>query len=163
MTIEKTIIFKKAILYKLSHEDGERRYANNIEGLCIRVLKTKKTYYAHWSIPAIRKDGYIRRVGKRKKLGGYHLPLEEIKILLRRSIDDLKKTSRTEAEGLTVGGLVSTFIKHGIDGERVRSRGKRLNYKSTTSQGYRQVLTRYVLLKGKKSIELKKKMEEPVR
>jgi len=45
MTIEKTIIFKKAILDKLSHEDGERRYANNIEGLCIRVLKTKKTYY----------------------------------------------------------------------------------------------------------------------
>tara|TARA_B100000959_G_scaffold13803_1_gene13640 strand:+ start:220 stop:1119 length:900 start_codon:yes stop_codon:yes gene_type:complete len=163
MTVEKTIPFKKAILEKLNPADGEWRYAKGIEYLCIRVFENNKTYYASWSTPVIGEDGRLRYIGKKKKLGGFHIPLEEIKAKLRTTIDDLKKTSRTEAEGLTVGGLVSTFIKHGIDGERVRSRGKRLNYKSTTSQGYRQVLTRYVLLKGKKSIELKKKMEEPVR
>jgi len=37
MTIEKTIVFKKAKLEKLSHEDGEWRYTkNNLELLSVR-------------------------------------------------------------------------------------------------------------------------------
>ena len=42
MTIEKTIVFKKAILEKLKAADGEWRYAKNIEYLCIRVFGNKK-------------------------------------------------------------------------------------------------------------------------
>ena len=163
MTIEKTIVFKKAILDKLSHEDGEWRYAKNIEYLCIRVFENKKTYYASWSIPVLGEDGRIRSIGKKKKLGGFHIPLEEIKVKLRTTIDELKKTSQTESDGLTVGGLVSAFIKHGIHGKRVISICKRLNYKAKTAKEYKQLLNRYILLKGAKSIELKKQMEEPVR
>ena len=62
MTIDKTIVFKKAILDKLNHEDGEWRYARNIEGLCIRLFKNKKTYYARWSIPVIGEDGKITNI-----------------------------------------------------------------------------------------------------
>lgn len=163
MTNDQLIEFTKANLDNLKYEDGEWRYAKNIEGLCIRILKTKKSYYAHWSIPVIGKDGYCKRVGKRKKLGGYHIPLAEIKILLRKNIDDFKKASQSEADGVTVGGLVKSFLRNGTSGKRIRTRGKRLNYKPKTERGYRQVLTRYVLLQGKKQEELQKQMEEPVR
>ena len=154
MTNDQLIEFTKANLDNLKYEDGEWRYAKNIEGLCIRILKTKKSYYAHWSIPVIGKDGYCKRVGKRKKLGGYHIPLAEIKILLRKNIDDFKKASQSEADGVTVGGLVKSFLRNGTSGKRIRTRGKRLNYKPKTERGYRQVLTRYVLLQGKKQEEL---------
>ena len=80
MTIEKTIVFKKAILEKLNAADGEWRYAKNIEYLYIRVFENKKTYYASWSIPVLGEDGRIRSIGKKKKLGGFHIPLEEIKV-----------------------------------------------------------------------------------
>ncbi len=49
---------------------------------------------------------------------------------------------------LTVGDLVKAFIKNGTNGIRVRTRGKRLNYKQTTADGYKRVLTTYVLLVG---------------
>ena len=54
-------------------------YAKNFEGLALVVGKKKKTYYAHWSIPVVDKlTGNIKMVGKRKKLGGFHIPLDEI-------------------------------------------------------------------------------------
>ena len=57
----------------------------NFEGLCIRVNKHKKTYYVHWSIPKY-KDGKFIRVGKKKWLCDFHIPLAEVK-------EDFKTTS----------------------------------------------------------------------
>ena len=69
-------------------------YAKNFEGLALFVGKNKKTYYAHWSIPVVdRLTGKVKMVGKRQKLGGFHIPLDEIKALVRRKLDDLKKVS----------------------------------------------------------------------
>ena len=36
----------------------------------------------------------------------------------KKIIDELKKTSQTESDGLTVGGLESAFIRNGIEGQR---------------------------------------------
>ena len=66
-------------------------YAKNFEGLALVVGKKKKTYYAHWSVPTIQKDGIIKREGKRKWLGGFHIPLDEIKEKLRKNLDEWKK------------------------------------------------------------------------
>ena len=52
---------------------GKFYYAENFEGLAIYVGKNEKTYYAQWSEPVIQKDGNIKRIGKRKFLGGYHI------------------------------------------------------------------------------------------
>ena len=111
MTIEKTIVFKKAILDKLSHEDGEWRYAKNIEYLCIRVFENKKTYYASWSIPVLGEDGRIRSIGKKKKLGGFHIPLEEIKVKLRTTIDELNKLLNNSMKTLHLDQIYSVFFQ----------------------------------------------------
>ena len=59
-------------------------YAKNFEGLALLVGKRKKTYYAHWAIPVVNKiTGNLTYVGKRKKLGGFHIPLDEIKDLVK--------------------------------------------------------------------------------
>ena len=69
-------------------------YATNFEGLAIVVGKKKKTYYAHWAIPVVDKaTGNLKYVGKRKKLGGFHIPLDEIKAMVRQKLDDLKTVS----------------------------------------------------------------------
>ena len=60
-------------------------YAKNFEGLALFVGKKKKTYYAHLSIPVVDKlTDKIKMVGKRRKLGGFHIPLDEIKTLVRK-------------------------------------------------------------------------------
>ena len=87
-------------------------YAQNFEGLALFVGKKKKTYYAHWSIPVVDKiTGNIKMVGKRKKLGGFHIPLDEIKALVRRRLDDLKKVSLTADGSLTTGACVAHSLK----------------------------------------------------
>ena len=51
-------------------------YAKNFEGLALVVGKKKKTYYAHWSIPVVdRLTGKVKMVGKRGKLGSFHISL----------------------------------------------------------------------------------------
>ena len=163
MTSDKYIKFIKEKLEKLPFNSGWW-FASNMEGLCIRCGKKKKTYHAHWSVPTINKDGYTSRKGIRKKLGGFHIPLEEIKKALRSNIDDYKKLSNSSESSLTVGGLVSSFIKSGVSGLRIRQRGERLSYKPKTTKGYIQTLNRSVLLKSKKSkqdqIELKQNMDK---
>jgi len=72
-------------------------YAKNFEGLALVVGKKKKTYYAHWSVPTIQKDGIIKREGKRKWLGGFHIPLDEIKEKLRKNLDEWKKAGGVAA------------------------------------------------------------------
>ena len=69
-------------------------YAQNFEGLALVVRKKKKTYYAHWSIPVVDKlRSKVKMDGKRRKLGGFHIPLDEIKALVRKNLDDWKKVS----------------------------------------------------------------------
>ena len=92
MTNQTRIKFIKRKLDSLKY-DGKRKiyYAEQEESLCLEVNKHKKSYYSHWSVPVIQKDGKIKRVGKRKFLGGYHIPLDEIKGKLRKNLDDWKK------------------------------------------------------------------------
>ena len=159
----KLIEFKKDKLESLKYSGKTEWYfAENFEGLCIRVLKTKKTYYSHWSIPKI-KDGKIVRVGIKKKIGDYDLPLAEVKAIARQVLDKWKKQSITVSNSLTVDGLARSFVKNGARGQRIKTRGIRLNYKPKTSLGYVQMLTAYVLLEGKHAAEMQKKMSEPIR
>jgi len=94
----KLIEFKKDKLESLKYSGKTEWYfAENFEGLCIRVLKTKKTYYSHWSIPKI-KDGKIVRVGIKKKIGDYDLPLAEVKAIARQVLNKWKKQSNSSAK-----------------------------------------------------------------
>ena len=69
-------------------------YAQNFEGLALVVHKKKKNYYAHWSIPVVdRLTGKIKMGSTRKKLGSFHILLDEIKALVRKNPDDWKKVS----------------------------------------------------------------------
>jgi len=148
--------FTKERLKKLKWNGKQRFYfAKNCEALCIAVNKFSKTYYAHWSTSVVGKDGRLKSIGKKKELGSYEIPLEEIKTKLRKNIDTWKENSKRvgAAAELTVGDLVKAFIKNGTNGNRVRTRGKRLNYKQTTAAGYKRVLTTYVLLEGQRSAQ----------
>jgi hypothetical protein len=77
-----TIKFTKANLERLKFSGKHKYYyAENFEGLCIYVGKNEKTYHAHWSEPIIdRSTGKVERFGKKKRLGGFQIPLEEIKV-----------------------------------------------------------------------------------
>ena len=138
-------------------------YAKNLEGLALVVGKKKKTYYAHWAIPVVDKiTGNLKYVGKRKKLGGFHIPLDEIKSLVRKNLDDWKKSAVSADGGLTVGGLVKQFLEHGSTGYRVKTKGAKIKYKKKTSKSYNHFLNTYVLLKTKKQ-QIIKMLTEPFR
>ena len=145
------INFNKRKLESLKSTKPTWYYAKNFEGLALLVGKKKKTYYAHWAIPVVNKiTGNLTYVGKRKKLGGFHIPLDEIKALVRRKLDDLKKVSLTADGSLTMGGLCSAFIKNGSDGYRVKVKGAKIKYKKKTTFNNNLLLSTYVLLKTKK-------------
>ena len=138
-------------------------YATNFEGLALVVGKKKKTYYAHWAIPVVDKaTGNLKYVGKRKKLGGFHIPLDEIKAMVRQKLDDLKTVSLSADGSLTVGGLCSAFIKNGSAGYRVKVKGAKIKYKKKTTFNYNFFLNTYVLLKTKKQ-EIISMMTDPFR
>ena len=107
-----TIKFEKRKLERLKYS-GKRKiyYAENFEGLCIEVNKHKKTYYAHFSIPEVDKAGKVNRVGKRKPLGAFHIPLEEIKAKLRKNLDDWKKQNRSLEGGFNSWWFGQRFYK----------------------------------------------------
>ena len=145
------INFNKRKLESLKSTKPTWYYAKNFEGLALLVGKRKKTYYAHWAIPVVNKiTGNLTYVGKRKKLGGFHIPLDEIKALVRRKLDDLKKVSLTADGSLTMGGLCSAFIKNGSAGYRVKVKGAKIKYKKKTTFNNNLLLSTYVLLKTKK-------------
>jgi len=145
------ITFNKRKLESLKSTKPTWYYAKNFEGLALLVGKKKKTYYAHWAIPVVNKiTGNLTYVGKRKKLGGFHIPLDEIKALVRRKLDDLKKVSLTADGSLTMGGLCSAFIKNGSAGYRVKVKGAKIKYKKKTTFNNNLLLSTYVLLKTKK-------------
>ncbi len=145
------INFNKRKLESLKSTKPTWYYAKNFEGLALLVGKKKKTYYAHWAIPVVNKiTGNLTYVGKRKKLGGFHIPLDEIKALVRRKLDDFKKVSLTADGSLTMGGLCSAFIKNGSAGYRVKVKGAKIKYKKKTTFNNNLLLSTYVLLKTKK-------------
>ena len=128
-------------------------FAKGIEALCIYLGKQKQTYYAQWSIKKIKPDGKAGSTGVRKKLGSYQIPLDEIKQLLRASLDEWKRESTiTNGSNTTpvVADIVRKFIAEGVDGERLRSK-KRKDYKASTSKGYIDSLKAHILCEGKNS------------
>lgn len=161
MTIKKNkkIKFIKPSLDKLAWTGKREWYsALNQEALCIQVNKYSKAYYAQFATIKII-DGKRKTVGHRKFLAPYSDPLELVKSKLYSNIDAWKKAADANVESLNVAALVINFQKYGSAGQRVRTRGKRLNYKNKTTQGYKQILERYILLKTEiDPIELKEKM-----
>ena len=69
--------------------------------------------------------------GKRRKLGGFHILLDEIKALVRKNLDDWKKISLFVDGSLTVTGLYSAYIKSGSAGYRVKVKGTKIKYKNS--------------------------------
>ena len=148
------IVFTKEKLNKLKWDGKQRFYfAKNQEALCLGVNKFSKTYYAHWSTTIVGEDGRLKSVGHKKQLGGFEIPLDEIKQKLRENIDKWKANSKRvgSAAEITLGDLVKSFIKYGLDGNRVRTRGKRLKYKQKTADGYKASLRSCILLEGQRS------------
>jgi len=159
-----TIKFTKANLERLKFSGKHKYYyAENFEGLCIYVGKTEKTYHAHWSEPIIdRSTGKVERFGKKKRLGGFQIPLEEIKEKVRKNLDDWKKSNSSIEGGFTVAALASAFIKHGSAGYRVKVKGAKIKYKKKTTFNLNLLLSTYVLLKTKKQ-EIISMLTDPFR
>ena len=147
-----TIKFTKENLQRLKASSKPKwHYAENFEGLALYAGKQKKTYYAHWSKPFTDKStGKIKFIGKRKRIGGFHIPLDEIKEKVRKNLDEWKKTAAAADGGLTIGGLVKQFLDHGSTGYRVKTKGAKIKYKKKTSKSYNHLLNTYILLKTKK-------------
>jgi hypothetical protein len=160
----KKIKFIKPNLDKLSWTGKREWYsAQDIESLCIQVNRNSKTYYAQWATVKIVKGKRVS-VGQKRYLAPYHWAIADVKAKLRQHIDDWKKASKANVDSLNVAALVNEFIKNGTSGQRVKTRGRILKYKAKTTKGYREVLTRYVLLQTLKDpIELKAKMSDPIR
>ena len=144
-----TIKFIKNQLERLKFSGkGRFYYAENFEALAIYVGKDEKTYYAHWSEPVIDKStGKVKRIGKKKRLEGFHVPLDEIKEKVRRNLDDWKKQNSSTEGGLTLGSVGSAFIKHGSGGYRVKTKGTKIKYKKKTTFNNNLLLSTYLLLK----------------
>ena len=125
-------------------------FAKDFEGLCAAKNKFSITYYAHWSNSIITQNGRAKSAGKKKELGGFHIPLQEIKDRLRDNLSKWKKESRATGSTTetTVADLVRAFIKDGLSGERIKTRGERITYKVKTAAGYKASLTTCILLEG---------------
>ena len=142
----KKIKFIKPVLDKLKWTGKREWYsAENIESLCIQVNKYSKSYYSQWSNSKIV-DGRKKRDGHRRYLAPYSDPLDVVKFKLRSTIDSTKKASRAKVDNTNCGAIARQFLKHGVNGQRVRTRGTLLKYKATTSHGYKNILERMVLL-----------------
>ena len=161
MTVKrnKKIKFVKPTLDKLKWTGKREWYsALNQEALCIQVNKHSKAYYAQFATIKFI-DGKRKTIGHKRFLAPYSDPLELVKSKLYSQIEAWKKAAAADVDNLNVAALVRNFIKHGIKGTRVRTRGKLLKYKNKTSAGYEQVLRKYVLLETDKDpIAFKEKM-----
>ena len=149
MKKNKKIQFIKPVLNKLKWTGKREWYsALNQEALCIQVNKNSKAYYAQFATVKIV-DGKRISVGHKKFLAYYSDPLELVKEKLYKKLADWKKAAKADVDCLNVAALVKNFIKHGSKGQRVKTIGKRLDYKNKTTDGYNAVLKRYVLLETK--------------
>ena len=161
MIKETRIPFVKRKLESLKY-NGRRTiyYSEQDEGLCLVVNKHKKSYYAQWSTSIITKTGKIRSIGKRKFLGGFNIPLEEIKSKLRQNIDKWKKAGPSKDDSPNVGHVAHAFKTNGTKGYRVKTKGPKIKYKDKTIKSYSTFLDTYVLLHTK-SEAIKAMLTEP--
>ena len=148
---ERLIIFTKANLAALKWNGKQTFYfARDNQGLCIAVNRYSKTYYAHWSISVAGENGRLKSDGKKKMLGGFNIPLEEIKRKLRVNLDKWKEAAREtgSTKETTVGDLARAFLADGMRGLRIRTRGERINYKPKSREGYISSLKSALLCEG---------------
>ena len=158
---ERTIEFSKINLTKLAKNNSVGWYfAKGIEGLCLYHGKQKKSFYVQYGTSFIGKDGRINRINRKKKLGDFNEPIEQIKIKLWQQLPKLKEAAKiTDGASTdpTVADLVNSFLTDGVKGEKIRSR-ERKNYKNKTSDGYTRSLKTHILCKGRNTAKYYKEL-----
>jgi hypothetical protein len=181
-----TLKFTKTALQNIKHHDPEvikdadgkiikikkvpkKYFATNAPGVCMFVYPKPsllKALYAHWSVAKLVKDknGNIKhkRSARYKYLG--HLNEKPLQIFIdevNANLKDWKKLSTTSSDN-TVGALVKSFIEHGADGYRVKTKGKKVKYRAKTADSYKRLLKTYVLLQTKKE-SIKKLMLDAIK
>ena len=157
--MKKTIKFTPAKLASLKHpisKQPEKWYDLGCDGLAVFVMpqpSLKISYYASWSVVTYGADGKQKRSGRYKYLGrvGGSKNLEAIKQEIVNNLPIWKAHNITTQSGKTVTSLVVEYMKSGAStGNRIKTKGTKLKYKTVTGKGYVGLLKAYVLVKTKK-------------
>ena len=157
--MKKTIKFTPAKLTSLKHPIGkhpDKWYDSGCTGLAVFVMpqpSLKISYYASWSVVTYGADGKQKRSGRYKYLGrvGGSKNLEAIKQEIVNNLPIWKAHNITTQSGKTVTSLVVEYMKSGAStGNRIKTKGTKLKYKTVTGKGYVGLLKAYVLVKTDK-------------
>ena len=157
--MKKTIKFTPAKLASLKHpisKQPEKWYDLGCDGLAVFVMpqpSLKISYYASWSVVTYGADGKQKRSGRYKYLGrvGGSKNLEAIKQEIVNNLPIWKAHNITTQSGKTITSLVVEYMKSGAStGNRIKTKGTKLKYKSVTGKGYVGLLKAYVLVKTNK-------------
>ena len=157
--MKKTIKFTPAKLASLKHpisKQPEKWYDLGCDGLAVFVMpqpSLKISYYASWSVVTYGADGKQKRSGRYKYLGrvGGSKNLEAIKQEIVNNLPTWKAHNITTQSGKTVTSLVVEYMKSGAStGNRIKTKGTKLKYKTVTGKGYVGLLKAYVLVKTDK-------------
>ena len=155
----KKIKFTKTKLESLKHPIGkqpDKWYDLGTEGLAVHVQpqpSLKISYYASWSTVTVGADGKQKRSGRYKYLGrvGGSKNLEAIKQEIVNNLPIWKAHNITTQSGKTITSLVVEYMKSGAStGNRIKTKGTKLKYKTVTGKGYVGLLKAYVLVKTDK-------------
>ena len=157
--MKKTIKFTPAKLASLKHPIGkhpDKWYDSGCTGLSVFVMpqpSLTKVFYASWSVVTYGADGKQKRSGRYKKLDrvGGSKNLEAIKADVVNNLPIWKANNITTVNGKTVATLVDEYLKSGAStGNRIKTKGTKLKYKTVTGKGYVGLLKAYVLVKTNK-------------
>ena len=157
--MKKTIKFTPAKLASLKHpisKQPEKWYDLGCDGLAVFVMpqpSLKISYYASWSVVTYGADGKQKRSGRYKYLGrvGGSKNLEAIKQEIVNNLPVWKAHNITTQSGKTITSLVVEYMKSGAStGNRIKTKGTKLKYKTVTGKGYVGLLKAYVLVKTNK-------------
>lgn len=157
--MKKTIKFTPAKLASLKHPIGkhpDKWYDSGCTGLSVFVMpqpSLTKVFYASWSVVTYGADGKQKRSGRYKKLDrvGGSKNLEAIKADVVNNLPIWKANNITTVNGKTVATLVDEYLKSGAStGNRIKTKGTKLKYKTVTGKGYVGLLKAYVLVKTDK-------------
>ena len=157
--MKKTIKFTPAKLASLKHpisKQPEKWYDLGCDGLAVFVMpqpSLKISYYASWSVVTYGADGKQKRSGRYKYLGrvGGSKNLEAIKQEIVNNLPIWKAHNITTQSGKTIISLVVEYMKSGAStGNRIKTKGTKLKYKTVTGKGYVGLLKAYVLVKTDK-------------
>jgi hypothetical protein len=157
--MKKTIKFTPAKLASLKHpisKQPEKWYDLGCDGLAVFVMpqpSLKISYYASWSVVTYGADGKQKRSGRYKYLGrvGGSKNLEAIKQEIVNNLPIWKAHNITTQSGKTITSLVVEYMKSGAStGNRIKTKGTKLKYKTVTGKGYVGLLKAYVLVKTNK-------------